>query len=362
MHIKAFSINNSTQCYVTCLPLIDILDRMMVDEWSVQNRFGYQRPIDSRRFGEGQLSIQKIIENGYSTPSNIVINTREKLVYQEEIRQGSISHGFLEIPDHVNFWVIDGRHKLESYRRLSKNDNSYLRTSLCITIYDSGDIGFETGLFFTLNTSSLPLAHGIEYRNIQNLGRHYGEKYLLEHFDLNSVYIYRAIEFVELLNDNEDSPFRGRISFFGNEFRKEHLVRDVDFIPMIKRILKMRILESNLDSVLLSIIKYWNVIKEMYFDCYENNDRYALFGYSGLYVFNMLFLDVEKKISDSSEENYRRILYKLNTITEKHPQLLFKNPMNPSQWDVTIDNNLFITKNPQILNFIYNNLKNKLDL
>ena len=64
MKIKSFSINNfGNPCYVTCLPVMDILDRMVVDEWSPENRFGYQRVLDPRRVGGGRLSLLKSIES-----------------------------------------------------------------------------------------------------------------------------------------------------------------------------------------------------------------------------------------------------------------------------------------------------------
>lgn len=362
MQIRAFSIEKPARCYVTCLPILDLLDRMKIDEWSIENRFGYQRPIDDRRFGEGHLSILNSIQNGYSTPSNIVVSTREKLIYLEDSKQGSVSSGYLDIPDHVDFWIIDGRHTLESYRRLSSNLNGQNSFLLCVTIFDSVDIGFETGLFYTLNTSSLNLANGIKYRNYQNLGRHYGEDYLLENFGLNSVMLYRAIELVDLVNNRDDSPFKDRISVYGQGSKKDDFVRDSELVPMFQRILETKILDSNLDGLLFNLITYWNVLKTMYLECYNDNTRYAMFGYPGLFVFNKLFIDVNKKVTDSTEASYRKILYKLNSITEKHPQLVFRNPMEPSNWDVTVNNNIFITKNPQILNFIYNNLKNKLDL
>lgn len=362
MQIRAFSIEKPAKCYVTCLPLLDILDRMKVDEWGVDNKFGYQRPLDSRRFGKGNLSITKYIENGYSTSSNIIASTREILGFKEDYNQGGLSSGYLDIPDYVNFWIIDGRHKLEAYRRLLQNNVDQTAVVLGITIYDAVDVGFETGLFYILNTSSLSLASGIKYRNIQNLGRHFGEKYLLENFDLNTVMLYRAIELVDIINDRDDSPFFRRICVFGEKLDKKHFVKDVELVPMFQKMFETKILESNFDELLFDYLTFWNVLTKMYPECYEDNAKYALFGYPGLFIFNKLFLDVEKRVSDSSEASYRKILFKLNSITEKHPQLVFRNAMGSSHWDVTVNGNIFITKNPQILNFIYNHLKHKLDL
>lgn len=362
MEIKAFSLGGEPSCYFTCLPVIDILDRMEVDEWSVDNIFGYQRAIDLRRFGKGNLSITKLIENGISAATNLVINTREKLVFQEDFRQGAVISGFLDIPDHVRFWVMDGRHKMEAYRRLIVSHKRYASIPIGVSIYDSDDIGFETSLFYSLNTASLPLSNGIKYRNIQNLGRHYGEEYLLDKFDLNFVLTYRAIELVDQMNKYDGSPFYDRIAFYGQDMNQKHLIRDVDLVPMYRSMLQRKVLGFNLDDLVFNLVTYWGVLRNMYLECYENSNRYALFGYPGVYVFNKLFLDVEKLVADNTEAGYRRILYKLNSNTEKHPQLVFRNPMEPIHWDVSVENNLFITRNPQILDFIYINLKNKLHL
>ena len=224
MKIKSFSINNfGNPCYVTCLPVMDILDRMVVDEWSPENRFGYQRVLDPRRVGGGRLSLLKSIESGITTPSNIVVNTREKLVFEEDSVSGNIGFGYLDIPDFVKFWVVDGRHKLEAYRSLSENDPKFMSNVLNLVIFDADDIGFEINLFLTLNTSHLKLNNGIVYRNIQNLGRYYGEEYILKSLGLDEVITFRAIELMELLNSVDESPFKGRILYYGTQKKSEML-------------------------------------------------------------------------------------------------------------------------------------------
>jgi len=363
IQIRAFAIVNSGyRCYFTCLPVIDILDHMMVDEWSYENRFGYQRKLDNRRLGSGKISILKGIEDGVTNPSSIVVNTREKLVYNEDSVNGNISYGYLEIPDYVNFWIIDGRHRLESYRKLSDNDKKILTCTISLVIYDDIDIGYETRLFFTLNTSKLTLNKGIEYRNIQNLGRHYGEEYILENFGKNDLNTYRAVEITDKINTIEESPFKEKICIYGSIFENSHLIKDVEMINSIKDILNKNPLESNINKISSSIINYWNALKNMYPEAYHNSNKFTIFRYPGIYIFNMIFFNIEKKITNSTEESYEKYLNKLNTKTEKHPQIIFREPLKIESWDANNGENIFRSRNPQILNFVYSNIMRKLEL
>ena len=120
-------------------------------------------------------------------------------------------------------------------------------------------------------------------------------------------------------------------------------------------------LNMDLDKIAFDLINYWNAIKSMYVDGYNNSEKYALFQCPGINVFNLLFNDIHKKISMSNEENYKRYLYKLKNSTEKHPQFIFRNPLNLELWDINNGNDVFLTKNPQIINFVYINLKRKLE-
>ena len=362
MMIKAFRLKTINQiCYLTCLPVIDILDKMKVDEWNDSNRLGYQRALDPRRFGDGELSIVDGINQGLFNPSGVVVNTREKLVFNEESQIGNISIGHLDIPDYAHFWVIDGRHKLEAFKEISKEDRDYLYVPLGLTIYDTIDLGDETKLFYILNSSKLRLNHGIELRNIQNLGRHYGERYLYESMGLNGLLTFRAVELTDLFNTIENSPFKERICNYGQVKEKKHFLKDVDMVHIMKLLLK-DYLYKDFDTISLKYINYWRYIKEMYKDCYMHNDKYSVFMYSGVYIFSLLFKDLDSKIVNSDVNNYSKYLSLLKTRTEKHPQTLFRKPIDSEVWKVDGDNKVFTTRNPQILNFVYSNIKRKIGL
>ena len=344
------------------MPLIDILEKLSVDEWSGDNRFGYKGPQDNRRFGKGMLSFVEDIKKGNSNPSGIVINTREKLSFREERSQGSLGFGYLDIPDYVRFWIIDGRHKLEAYRILSEQDNKYMNFILNILVYDTDDVGFETELSYTLNTSVTQLNKGIQYRNIQNIGVQYGEKYLLDNYGVDYLMIYKATLLTDCLNADTNSPFHNKIKLSNTNIVNKYMIKDIEFVPILKMIVKEYLFFYDIEEICKIYINYWNVIKNLNKECYENFSEYTLFSYQGLYIFSKLFLDINKKIVKNVEEDYKKILYSLNNITEGTSEILFRRPFNVEDWSYLKGEKIYHSRNPQILNYIYHNLKLKLGL
>ena len=139
--------------------LFDVLDRVIVDEWRDDNRFGYHRQLDNRRFGAGILSLHQGISQ-IECPTSITINTRKKLHFSDEVRVGAQKFGLLDVPDYVKFWVVDGRHRLDAYRMLAESDRRYNDHLVNLVIYDHDDVGFDTSLYYHLNRCAMPLRRG----------------------------------------------------------------------------------------------------------------------------------------------------------------------------------------------------------
>ena len=138
------------------------------------------------------------------------------------------------------------------------------------------------------------------------------------------------------------------------------LLRMLIWFHIIKKIIQVHILNRNMDRMFSNYVKFWGVLKDVFIDGYLDHGKYSVFSYPGIYVFSLLFADIDEKTSLSDSVNYRGILAKLKDDADKNPLFAFRNPLNIELWRYDGGDKMFITRNQQILDYVYNVFRKKL--
>src|SRR6266567_9418222 len=104
--------------YIGTVSAPTMISRMKVDMWSTKNMGGYQRPLVEKRISDVAWYV---VKSDGVFPTSVSVSLRsEKVEFVREGEANGTAFGRLIIPEDVDFWVIDGQHRLASLQKLAE--------------------------------------------------------------------------------------------------------------------------------------------------------------------------------------------------------------------------------------------------
>jgi len=333
-----------TPLYLTSMNVSD-LARAKIDRWSRTNREGYQRaPKDSRFRPKGKRSIVSYLlrESGVF-PTSVLLNIRGTIDFKPEKQLSkNIELGEITLPDDEEYWIIDGQHRINALQRAIAQEPSFRDYPVPVTLTNTTDKFDEMLNFYIVNSRQYKIPTDLVYRHLQSMQ----EKAVLERKKWLEVAILGEKEeraalatmVVDFLEDDDASPFKGRIQFTGEDREDYHLFKDYSLSSWIARILHETAF-SNLDYMTLAelLADYWAVIKELHPKSFSDFKAYTLLKSTGLASFTYLFPTIFAMCASEGEVNRERFKYYLEMLQEKvdlrgQVDTEFERPMDDEWW------------------------------
>jgi DGQHR domain-containing protein len=372
MRLKAFAIRqwggrgNSTDVYVTTMRVGDLVARCTIDRWTPENSRGYQRLPDERRLMERRGSpVRYLLRELGCFPTSILINVRGELRFEAETDMGWCRLGDLIIGDKEMLWIIDGQHRVEALKRAISRNEEFEDYPLVVSILRHQDIFDEMMHFYIVNKRQRSVSTDLAYRHLQRMLWERGVDWLYELEGTKGVRIALATEAVDYLNKRRDSPWQGKVRRVGEPARPEQIIRDGSLIRSIEEILREKTFEGlALESLADLLIRYWNTLRRLYPEAFENPQEYSLLGTPGIFSFHRLFPSIYARCirNGAFDEEVMRILSLLMEETPSHPKAEFRAPITVEFWSKSHGPAISISTSLQIIKELYLNLAMKIKL
>lgn len=255
----------------------------------------YQRKLDVKRIP----ALKSYMEYSRATfPNGIILNSKYPVKFEDDR---------LTIKNEKNtFFIIDGQHRIEALKYYS-GDKPF---EICVVIFENIDIDIQTDIFATVNTEQKKVNPTVKINLRGNDRVDTPEK------------VARKIAIA--FNDNEESPFWGRIKFSDDSVKKDELklslasfinpivnniysdeksfdIKDCLYLNQndreslrrftFKKIFWDLYVSSEEETIYLMLLNYFTAIKDI-FETDWNDNKSLLSKTSGYNALMRLFIDV----------------------------------------------------------------------
>jgi len=280
--------------YVLTIRLKDLLGRFHSDTWEEENPNGYQRPLTSSRLR--QLSSYMREEEGM-LPTSILLCIRQphQAIFEPNAEaNGKGELGMLTVPRDVPLWVVDGQHRLHGLERAMKKDKAKWLADypLPVVIVEGIDAYEEMRYFHVINTRHKGVPTDVVDRHLLSMREAEGSA-LIEKEGEKNYLRGRATKLADLLNNDETSPWKGRIRTPGQPLRPEHLMRQHSMVsaldPVVRDNFVKRLTDEEAGKLLLN---YWAAARECWPPVFENPAEYVVQKPLGVGALHQIFPDV----------------------------------------------------------------------
>ena len=331
--IKAFSITQPIGTfYVAKMDYKELIEMCTTDMASIKES---EYDIYQRKLNEKRIPIlREYMEYSKATfPNGIILNSRYPVKFNAE-------QGMLTVEDREDtFFIIDGQHRIEAL----KHYNGVKPFEICAIIFESINPDLQTEIFVTVNSEQKKVNPTVKQNLKGNDSVDTPEK------------VIRKIAIA--LNEDVDSPFRGRINFTDESVKKGELKLSLAAFmrPLMKKMYKeeqafqikdtlmmngnnrneLPIKGFNFNKPLwdyyvnkedeiiyLTLLNYFTAISDVLKEDW-NDPKSLLFKTSGYDALIMLYCDVlEKNMDDMS---YDTLLSQLIVLKDMKGQFTLEN-------------------------------------
>ena len=275
-----------------------------VDRLDVQEAKGMQRILNkarARSFGKDMGDADD--HNEAFLPTSIFLATEGSVSYDEQTKE--VFFGSEEYLQVCPFDVVDGQHRLEGLKIATEKNSRLLDFPLSVVVAHKMDETEKMLQFITVNTKQKTVDKGVA----QHITARFTKMLNLEEVphlpdwlrkEVEKGTDDRGLEIAKRLNNDQDSPWRGRIQFADEDKEKRHTVGQGGFVGALKRIVlnkfhpyhQLPVAPENRPTVL---VNYWKAVDEIFVDSKDEEDGRAapvVYKINGLEFFCQILADV----------------------------------------------------------------------
>ena len=255
------------------------------------------------------------------TPTSILLSYRGRLVESDPI-DGVVT---VSIPEGKCFWIIDGQHRIEGFKAAIEEYGlqRLWEYQLPVVILDQFKQVGEANMFLVLNDTMkknrtdrahnllVSKKYGDEWSGITKIFREGGRMWEI-----------KSAKICVILNEDENSRWKGRIQLPNEDFTEKHRVRELSFTQSLKPLSNKEPYKGQSAMELAELLKrYWDAWKETVKFESEDCKKYILWKSTGVFVCNALLVDILPELEHlnvklPSVKNFSSILKRLGGATE----------------------------------------------
>jgi DGQHR domain-containing protein len=313
--------------YTTVVPVKLLMERGRIDYLSRDNPDGYQRVPDERRLVKGKRAITKYILEAWGIfPTNILVNIRDPFKFESTAKiTENIEYGTLILPADAIWWIIDGQHRFEALKiAKSEKPNAPIEDyPIAVTILALRDKFEEMLIFHIVNSEAKSVPTDLASYHMQRVVERipHVPEWIAYWLDLRKTKIGVAGIVTQLLGELENSPWRGRIAFYGEETGGQFIVDRYTLVQYInKDILKDPTFQHmDAEQIARELADYWKAIEELYPEAFRKPGDYYITQTTGIAAFTKIYPLVRGLCTQRepvSKNGLKKILQGLLTTTD----------------------------------------------
>jgi len=313
-----------TEMFVGVMRVQDILQCMDVDirrEGQSEIR-GYQRPLEPARVN----SVANYLRTDPRPlmPTSVLLSYRGKHL---EVTRGKNGTVVVEFSDTERLWVVDGQHRLFGFRRaIDQLGLARLKDyRLPVVIVRNADIVDEASQFRTINETMKKVRTDLARQLLAMAVAERGTKGRQAVREQGRMWEVLAVEVIQMLKNDPDSPWRGRIQPPTEKKTKEtqYIIRELSFSTSLRRLLNeppfMHWPSQRTGQVLK---EYWKAWQELAPNAFANPKDYVLLKTPGVFslhslAYYILKLLERRSITDPKTSDFLEILLDLGEYADE---------------------------------------------
>jgi len=296
--------------YIATVAASTLIARMKVDMWSTRNVEGYQRPLVEKRITDVAWYV---IKSDGVFPTSVSVSLRsDQVKFIEESKANGAPFGKLIIPEGVEFWVIDGQHRLASLQKLSETmgekdlvDKYYLPVNFLLDPKKLNEVRY----FYLINSRAKAVPTDIADRILQQVLKEKGEAWMMEHGGpqpakaAKEILQAKATDVVDFLR-KDCVVWQKMVDIPGEPKPHRHAVRQHALVssllegPMKHSTLK----EMEPKSLAELLNRYWCALARTFPETFLHPEEYAIQRQTGVYALHLLFSDVFERCREQTND------------------------------------------------------------
>jgi len=329
--------------YIIAAPAGVVASKSEIYRRQPDRRDGYQRALSKARLSGGKIGVPGYLLRQMGIfPTSILVNIRKEDAELQFIEKSKLAKyitvGDLIVPDDATWYILDGQHRVEGLKIAMREKPELSEYPLIVTMTNENTF-YEMLIFYIVNSRAKPVPTDLAYRILQRMLYDTEAPLWIELELMGRANRRKAVAstIVDFLNVKDSSPFHNRICEVGEPFKDDqHVTTDGTLARYVSEILKEKIFQDMYDEEVADLlINYWNAIKSIYPECFENHRDYVLLDTLGLSSLSRLFPVIFgycSKDGDVSMENMKKYLSYLLYETPDHRDPDFRKPITDEWW------------------------------
>lgn len=324
MKLKAIRIvQKDKPLYLTALTAEQLRKYGKIDRWSKETKKGYQRFLDWRRLGTGlRQAARYLTEEEGLFPTSILVNIRKvkEVQFQTESRiDGFGDIGELTIPDEL--WIVDGQHRHGALEQVMTKDSAFKNYPVPVTIMTLTNPAYpypydEMRMFYVVNSRQRGVPTDYAQRFLYEMLKQEGRIGLLAKEGKRALLTAAALKAADLVIEDPNSLWHKKVQMPDEVEGEMHVIRQRPLVDSITYVLKETTFAGMPEEQVSKLLnQYWQAIKTVFPEPFEDPKSYSLQATPGTYAFNMLFPAIyarcvsegERATADKMAEVLRKI-------------------------------------------------------
>ncbi|HKZ93759.1 MAG TPA: DGQHR domain-containing protein [Candidatus Bathyarchaeia archaeon] len=323
--LNAFKIQQrGLPMYITTMKAGDLLASYKIDRWGEDNPKGYQRALVPLRVRKAMNYLLK--EEGVF-PTSILVNVRGKMEFRPKKSIDSFAEfGELALsPESLPFSIVDGQHRLEGLKEAREEDPKFDDYPVPVTIVNLPDVYTEMRQFYIINTRQKGVSTDLVQRHLYEMSEKMGKPTLLMLEGEKAVLTAEAIPVVDIIRNDPRSPWYNKVQLPSEKKQENHIIKQRPLTDSITYILKSRpsFRRKNPKELANDIANYWNALKEIFPEAFEDPKEFTIQRTPGAYSLHMIYshvYDLCEQAGNCTQEKMKQILEKMfKNVAEAMP-------------------------------------------
>ncbi|MEW6616048.1 MAG: DGQHR domain-containing protein [Thermodesulfobacteriota bacterium] len=253
----------------------EILGKAIVDQQSPKNPEGYQREAQknrARKFGH-------FMRKGGTSPVNLFVNIRENNISEED--------GYLNVPDNLNWWIVDGQHRFEGMKELADEFPMIREIDIPIALMNS-EKEFEAKQFLIINKMQKGVKTDLAERIFLILEQKEGRENIATQDLPIDMWKSDAVRIIDYLADTPESPLYHLIKRPGEKGSMPlNQVSATSSLKPLVDVYKSYLRDEK--QAAKGLMNMWSAIKTLCPEAFVTPKDYLILKTPGIFVLNKVF-------------------------------------------------------------------------
>lgn len=314
MRLRAIPfVQHGNEMYVAVMSAKDLVAKTKVDIWRPNNQTGYQRAPEESR----SRAFMRFIASNEISPPTILANVRDS--DRKKVRVGD---GWLDIPDDVDIWLVDGQHRVRGLQMLLESSDKYADIEVPVVIMLGQSVYQEAKQFVIVNRTQKRVRTDLGERFLQRAVKEEGMATLASKGLMRGIeWVPTAIAVADILNKDDHSVWHNKIKL-PNEPKGTTIVSQKSFTDSLKPIVNPpdAPLVGKPEATIAAIVnRYWHAIQELCPVPFDDPASYVIQKTTGVFVLHAILPRVLLKISkdEPTKDDFIRILEKIESLKDE---------------------------------------------